>query len=66
MSRTATGNLKSDEEHMALCGGAELDMDRVRCHLHEHCLDERLGLREALVVARQRGALLLNWPYAIA
>ena len=54
--------LESDEEQMASCGGTERDMDRVRRYLHEHCLDARLRLREALVVARLLGALHLEWP----
>lgn len=38
------------------------DVARVRRYVHEHCLDERLRLREALVVARLLGALQLEWP----
>ena len=55
-------SLERSEEQMASCGGTERDMDRVRRYLHEHCLDERLRLREALVVARLLGALRLDWP----
>lgn len=40
----------------------EEDVDRVRRYLHEHSLDERLRLREALVVARLLGTLQLEWP----
>ena len=50
---------------MASCGGTERDMDRVRRYLHEHCLDKRLRLREALVAARLLSALQLNWPGAL-
>ena len=57
--------LESDEEQRASCSGTERDMDRVWRYLHEHCLDERLRLREALVVERLLGTLQLNWPGAL-
>ena len=60
-----TEALESDIKQTDCCGGAyKLVMGRMERCLHALCLEaaERLGLCDALVVARVLGALQVDWP----